>query len=206
MATGNVALRATGVAPRGAWSAGDQESVPSADRPLVEAFVRDGSEDAFATLYRRHQPRLRAIVLRLTRGDPVLADDVLQETWVQAMRGLPRFRWEASLASWLTSIAVNRMRMRWRQRDTFHENAVELESVAAPAGVPSSDMVDVRCAIAQLPSGYRTVLVLYAVLGYTHREIAHRLDISEGTSKSQLSRARHALRSLLHGGTDPVPH
>jgi RNA polymerase sigma-70 factor (ECF subfamily) len=166
------------------------------DRSLVEAFLRNRSEAAFRALYRRHTPRLYQLALRLAGWREEDACEIVQESWVRAVRKLPEFRWDSKLATWLTGIAVNRAFEVRRARPMalpLEGNAAENAAATAPAEL----RVDLERAIAGLPQGYRRVLVLHDVEGHTHAEIGALLGIGEGTSKSQLFEARKALRVKL---------
>lgn len=164
------------------------------DHALVERFLRGRSEDAFRALYRAHTPALYALALRLTGGDRGEAEDLVQESWVRALTALRTFRGQSALRSWLCGVLVNvrrgRMRADWRIID-----APDAEPLADPAS--NDDAIDLERAVAALPDGARDVYVLHDVHGYTHREIAELLGIVEGTSKSQLNRARYLLRISL---------
>ena len=175
------------------------------DRALVEAVVRDGDERAFRELYRRHTPRLYPLVLRLVGGSEVDAEDVVQEAWIRAAAGMRRFRGEASFGTWLTAIGLNagRDHLRRRGRWGVMEDTDHVEIPVPPA--PHGQRLDLERAIALLPPGCRTVLVLHDVEGFTHEEIARQLGIAVGTSKSQLFAARRAARSLL-AGTQEMSH
>lgn len=175
------------------------------DRTLVEAVVRDGDEVAFRELYRRHTPRLYPLVLRVVGGAEMDAEDVVQETWVRATAGMGRFRGESSFGTWLTAIGLNAARDHLRRRGRWGvmEDVSEVE-IAVPAA-PHGQRLDLERAIALLPPGCRTVLVLHDVEGFTHEEIARQLGIAVGTSKSQLFAARRAARSLL-SGTREISH
>jgi RNA polymerase sigma-70 factor (ECF subfamily) len=123
------------------------------------------------------------------------AEDVVQESWIRAVGGVARFAWQSSLRTWLCSIVVNCCREVWRET---RQDLVVVED--AQVGVAADDVVgriDVAAALARLPTGYRAVIVLHDIVGYTHEEIAERLGIEPGTSKSQLSRARRAMRRAL---------
>lgn len=153
-----------------------------------------GGEDAFRTLYRAHTPALYALALRLTGSDQTEAEDLVQETWVRASRKMSGFRGESALRTWLCGVLINvrreRARSAWRMVD-----APDIE----PATPPRDDAAfDLERAIAALPSGARDIFVLYEVYGYAHREIAEMLGVVEGTSKSQLARARMLLRRALN--------
>ena len=172
-------------------------AVQPPDRELAEAVIHRGDEGAFRQLYRRHTPRLYQFVLRFLGGAEMDAEDVVQEVWVQAVRRLDSFRWEARLETWLAAIGLNlardHIRKRYRKRETDSVDVIELP---APEG-STAERIDLDAAIAALPDGYRTVLVLHDIAGFKHHEIADALGISPGTSKSQLSGARRFLRRLL---------
>jgi RNA polymerase sigma-70 factor, ECF subfamily len=151
-------------------------------------------EDAFRALYQTHTPALYALALRLAGGDQSEAEDLVQETWVRATRKLSSFRGESALRSWLCGVLVNvrreRIRTIWRIVD-----GSDMEAIPAASDIVAFDL---ERAIAALPAGARDVFVLHDVYGYAHHEIAHLLGVVEGTSKSQLSRARKLLRVALH--------
>jgi RNA polymerase sigma-70 factor (ECF subfamily) len=171
-----------------------------ADRTLAERVLERGDERAFRLLYRRHTPYLYQFALRLLGGNESDAEDVIQETWIRAVESLGSFRWEAGLRTWLGGIVLNLCRGVFRRRsrtwldgdDTIHRMAIAVQ--------PQTDVrIDMERALAQLPDGYRTVLLLHDVEGYRHAEIASALGTTTGTSKSQLHRARRAVRRLLSG-------
>lgn len=168
---------------------------------MVGAYLQDREEDAFLALYRRHSSGVYGTILRLVRGDEEEAKEILQLTWIQAAENLHRFRWESSLRSWLTGIAINCHRGVMRKRRRRPTEPVESVEIAALPEVPRPHRdiarIDLERAIAQLPDGYREVLILHDVEGYTHDEIGALMGIGSGTSKSQLSRARRAVRTWL---------
>jgi RNA polymerase sigma-70 factor, ECF subfamily len=167
------------------------------DRELAE-LVLAGDETAFRDLYRRHTPRLLQLALRLVGGGVADAEDVVQETWIRATEKLDAFRWESAFGTWLHSIGVNVAREAARKRGRRHE--VEWPDDADPPAAEPQEHVeplDLERAIAALPAGYRTVLVLHDVEGYTHEAIAGQLGVTPGTTKSQLFWARRAVRALL---------
>lgn len=173
---------------------------------LVAAFRRTRDERAFRALYRRHTPSLYAMAVRLTGGHEPDAEDIVQDTWIRAVDALDRFGWRSSLRTWLIGIAVNCHRERCR-RDAglvpFDARDVPDRRSDSPAR--AGTRIDLERAIAALADGYREVLVLFDIEGYTHREIATLLRIQEGTCKSQLSRARRALRQALADSALPEP-
>ena len=166
------------------------------DRELADRVVCDGDEAAFEALYLRHTPNVYRFVLRLTGGDAVESEDVMQDAWLKAARSLARFEWRSEFRTWLMGIAFN------QYRETARRNGRRIPTVDGEWDVPVQPVepggrVDLERAIALLPPGFRAVLVLHDVEGFTHREIAERLEISDGTSKSQLHEARKAMRRLL---------
>jgi RNA polymerase sigma-70 factor (ECF subfamily) len=160
------------------------------DRALAAEFLA-GDERAFRALYANHSPALYGLLLRIV--GPADAQDALQETWLRAARALAGFRWEGALRTWLTGIALNCGRELLRGR---RPASVSEEPLASPS---AGERIDLERAVAALAEGYRTVLLLHDAQGYTHAEIAGMLGIDEGTSKSQLFRARRAVREALRG-------
>jgi RNA polymerase sigma-70 factor (ECF subfamily) len=166
------------------------------DRALVEAFLASRDERAFLAIYRRHAPSLYRIALRLT-GSARDAEDVLQDAWLRAARALAGFEWRSGLRTWLIGIVLNRCRELMRN----HGRAAPLVPLdeAGGADLRIEPALDLTRAVDALPPGYRTVFVLHDVEGYTHEEIGAVLGVDPGTSKSQLSRARRAIRASLGG-------
>jgi len=168
------------------------------DRQLVRSFLADRAESCFRALYRRHSPMLYRVVLRLVDGSRCDADDVIQTTWIRALESLAAFRWESSLRSWLVGIALNCSREHQRQRlKMLLARLDEAEELPAPQAPATEASFDLEAAIDGLPDGYREVLLLHDLEGYTHGEIGELLGIREGTSKSQLARARRAVRDRI---------
>ncbi len=176
-------------------------SVDDTDDALVSRFLKGRDERAFLALYDRHTPRVYGLALRLAGGTDDDARDLVQETWIRAVAGLDRFRGESRLSSWLCGICANVWR-EWMRR-----NGTELGLEAAPERVapgtqvgraPPHEPIDVRRALERVAHGYRAVLVLHGIYGFTHAEVAGMLGISEGTSRSQLLRGRRALQKLLN--------
>ena len=171
------------------------------DRELADQVIKRGDEDAFRALYRRHTPGVYQFVLRLVGGNVQEAEDVIQETWMRAARGLEGFRWKSALRSWLTGIALNRVREMARKRKRSLVEVVGEWEFPAAASDPGR-RIDLERALELLPPGFRTVLVLHDVEGFTHQEIGDQLGITDGTSKSQLHGARKAMRKLLNAGLE----
>lgn len=170
------------------------------ERALV-ALAQRGDDGAFSALYRRHAPRIFALLTRLA-GDDTLASDLLQETFLQAWRGLPHWRGESALLTWLHRIAVNahlaalRAQRRRDARETAEEELEKLAGIAAPSSEPGA-RIDLERAIAALPPRMRTAFVLRDVAGYSYDEIALITDNAAGTIRAQVSRARLLLSREL---------
>lgn len=168
---------------------------------------------AFETLYREQAPRLYGLACRML-GDEADAEDALQEAFLLAHRKLDGFKGDSSIGTWMYRLTVNwcldRLRSRGHRNDQRTEglDGDDLAGLAAPStGRFTVDRLDLERAIRQLPDRCRTVFVLHDVEGYGHAEVASLLSISEGTSKSQLHKARYRLRTLLMAApvTAPAP-
>ncbi len=174
-------------------------SDPTDDRTLVGLLLARRGERAFDLLYDRHTPLMYGLALRLSGGDEREAAEIVHDAWVRAVERLPTFAWRAELSTWLCGIVVNRARELWR--DAGRDAGPPIEDLALPADDArlsgTFDRLDLERALHALPPGYRHVLVLHDVEGYTHPEIAGLLGIAEGTSKSQLARARASMRRAL---------
>lgn len=166
--------------------------------PIQRARERD--PDAFRLLYEEHVGRIYALCLRLAR-DAGQAEELVQDTFVRAWEKLPEFRGDSAFGTWLFRIAVNVAladRRKTGRREARIGLAAEPETLHRPGPVPDlAARMDMDAAIAALPSGARTVFLLYDVEGYQHAEIAQMTGIAEGTSKAQLFRARRLLREAL---------
>jgi len=171
----------------------------SSDSGAVRRAQR-GDTGAFEELYRRTVGRVYALCLRMT-GDPTLAEELTQESYLRAWGRLAGFRGDSAFSSWLHQIAVNvvlsHYRGRSRRRDqTTQDGDLPVLEATAMYHSPGA-AVDLERAIAGLPQRARTVFVLHDVEGYRHDEIAKLAGMAVGTSKAQLSRARRLLRKAL---------
>ena len=167
------------------------------DRDLVADYLRSRSDVSFHALYDRHAPAMYALACRFLAGRSNDAEDAVQEAWLRALSSLHAFRWESSLRTWLCGIIVNCCRE--RVRDAWWPVALPEPPARAP---DRPEKLHVEELLARLPPGYRAVLVLHDIEGYTHREIARLLDIDEGTARSQLSRARSTFRRWQNASTE----
>jgi RNA polymerase sigma factor (sigma-70 family) len=167
------------------------------DRSLIEAVLKFGDEEAFRVLYRRHTPRLLGFVYRLLPGANPEDEDIVQETWVRACQGLSQFEWRSTFSTWLLGIGLNVVRDNLRQGKRYR-NVTEYLPPDPPSRIEDNESrIDLERAIQMLPDDNRMVLVLHDIEGLTHQEIADRLEIPVGTTKSQLFRARRMIREWL---------
>ena len=188
--------------PRPSNQAGDVRAV---DLELAQR-CRRGDAAAFEELYRAHAGRLYNLVFRMA-GSVHEAEDLLQEVFLHAHRKLGSFRGDSSLGTWLYRLAVNHCLdfLRGRQAkmsritDSLDEEGAEEPAASAPVVPAAVSRLDLDRAIARLPPGCRAAFVLHDVEGFEHHEVATLLGVSEGTSKSQVHKARMKLRAMLSG-------
>lgn len=169
------------------------------ERSIIQRAIQ-GDETAMRSLWSRHAPHIDAVVRRLVGNDLDLAADIAQEVWIQIFRALPQYRGDSQFGTWAHRIAVNRTlnALRKTRRLAKLETDVEEDSATVDADPERSlTMATIESAAAKLSPGARAVFVLHDVEGYTHEEIAERLGITSGGSKSQLFKARAKLRTLL---------
>ncbi|WP_405231782.1 RNA polymerase sigma factor [Lentisalinibacter salinarum] len=170
---------------------------------VVIRRARRGEAGAHESLYRALAPAVYTLALRLVKT-PAAAEDMLQETFIEVMRSLPGYRGDASLATWVRRIAVNKclmhLRSAWNRRAGEFGDGDEPVDGGAPVAESVGLRMDLEAALASLPAESRVVVWLHDVEGYTHREIAMVMQKTESYSKSQLSRAHRRLRDLLDGG------
>lgn len=157
-----------------------------------------GDVRAFERLYRAHLPKVHSLVRRMTAGRD--ADEITQDVFVRLWQKIASFRGDAAFGTWLHRLAVNvvieRFRAESTRRQRLHDGEAIFDTLAAP--MRSGDLsMDFETALAKLPDGAREIFVLHDVEGYKHHEIATLLEISAGTSKAQLHRARMMLRRHL---------
>jgi RNA polymerase sigma factor (sigma-70 family) len=169
------------------------------ENDLIEGCIA-GDRRMQEELYRRFSPRMYGVCLRYAANTEE-AEDILQEGFIKVYKKLGSFRKEGSFEGWVRRIFVNTAIEHFR-RKTYqqpiteqHENTIEGKSLSVLDGLGEKDIMKL---IQDLSPGYRTVFNLYVVEGYTHKEIGDMLGISEGTSKSQLSRAKVILQDMVN--------
>ncbi len=170
---------------------------------LVER-CRQGDLIAFEEVYRTHSGRLYSLACRML-GNPADAEDLLQEIFLTAHRKLESFRGDSALGTWLYRLATNLCLDYLRSRagralqmtDSLDDEPTLFDAGSRGLAEQTVTKMDLERALAQLPPGCRAAFVLHDVEGLEHREVADALGIAEGTSKSQVHKARLRLRVLL---------
>jgi len=166
---------------------------------ILEGCLRNDSV-AQRELYNTYSPKMLAVCFRYvhSRED---AEDMLQEAFIKVFTQLRNFENRGSFEGWIRRIVVHTCINTLKKNKKFNESVdlihaatVSIREETVPAVVQVKQIVD---CIRSLPIGYRTVLNLYAIEGYSHREIAQLLDIEESTSRSQFTRAKGMLEELL---------
>ena len=183
-----------------AMAAESTEAVANAEisDELMVARAQRGDSRAFESLYRQHHRRIYALCCRML-VDRSLAEELVQEAFINAWRQLPNFRGDAKFSSWLHRIAVNavisyqRKNSRWLNWLKSGTDEIPEQLAAETPGLKR----DLEGAIAALPDRARQVFVLCDVEGYSHEEVGELLGVAVGTSKAQLFRARELLRGML---------
>jgi RNA polymerase sigma-70 factor (ECF subfamily) len=173
----------------------------SAEDATLLAAIRRGDPGSREALYHRYKRRVFALAVRIVgAGD---AEEVSQEAFIRIFRGLPKFRGDSALGTWIYRLSVNAALSHRSRRGAVPSAASDPEVPIAAAlveGPPTGDAVlraRLERALWRLPVGYRTVIVLHDVEGLEHEEVAQILGCHVGTSKSQLHQARGKLREIL---------
>jgi RNA polymerase sigma-70 factor (ECF subfamily) len=177
-----------------------KETGGTRDGDLV-ARCRAGDVDAFETIYNQHAARIYTLACRMA-GSPHDGEDLLQEIFLQAHRKLASFKGDSSLGTWLYRLALNHCLDYVRSRRAKMgrlTDTLDAEGAMEPVAARETPIarVDLERALQQLPQGCREAFVLHDVEGFDHKEVAKLLGIAEGTSKSQVFKARSRLRGLL---------
>jgi RNA polymerase sigma-70 factor (ECF subfamily) len=169
--------------------------------------AQEGDVDAFADIFNANRERVYAICLRMT-SNAAEAEDLMQDSFMQAFRRLSTFRGDSALSTWLHRVAVNTVLMHFRKKaphvisldETSEREGKTLRRECGSRDGRLSGTVEriaLTRALKELPVGYRNIYLLHDVHGYQHSEIADRLGCSVGNSKSQLHKAKSKLRQAL---------
>lgn len=176
----------------------DLTMVPADAEVADVALAASGDAHAFERLYRAHVARVNGLARRMIGAEH--ADELTQDVFVRAWQKLGTFRGESAFGTWLHRLAINVLLARRGQLGTararFDDSEGTMDELRARPGSPELAM-DFETALERLPAGARQVFVLHDMQGYKHEEIGAMLEISPGTSKAQLHRARMMLRRHL---------
>jgi RNA polymerase sigma-70 factor (ECF subfamily) len=161
--------------------------------------IAAGNKILFKELYDRNIHSLYNLALRLA-GNSIEADDIVQEAFIRAYQKINLFAGRSSLSSWLYRICINTgLEHLRRKKGTFED----LNDINGGVTEPDQKKLILKRklekAIQKLPKGCRAVFILHEIEGFNHKEIAEQLKLAEGTSKSQLFKARAMLRQILTG-------
>jgi len=152
-------------------------------------------------LYRKYAKKMYGICLSYA-GDRELAQDMLQEAYIKIFNKIKEFKSKGSMEGWIRKIVSNTAIDHLRQKSKMQNYISDKEEIKGDVkeadGLENLKTQDILSQVAKLPDGARVVFNLYALEGYTHKEIAQKLDVTEGTSKSQFNRARKLLMTWLN--------
>lgn len=166
---------------------------------LIERCIQN-EHAAQKAIYQRYAAKMFAICLRYGKTKMV-AEELMQNGFVKVFKSIARFRNEGSFEGWIRRVMVNTAIEHYRQAAKIQETKALTGALDTAGSYESAldrlALDDLLALIAGLPDGYRMVFNLYAIEGYSHKEIALQLGITEGGSKSQLSRARQLLQSAI---------
>jgi RNA polymerase sigma-70 factor (ECF subfamily) len=165
---------------------------------LIER-CKAGDIRAFEDLYRKYGRRLYGLCLRMS-GSREDAEELMQDVFVVLLGKIGSFRGDAKFSTWLYRIAVNVCISRLRKRRSDQVSIDDEEGGPLEIPAPSSPVIQralLKRAIANLPAGYRAVVIMHDIQGFNHKEIAGIMGISVGASKSQLFKARRRLRRMI---------
>ena len=151
---------------------------------------------AFNALARQHQSKVRGLLLRLTRGNHALADDLAQETFLEAWRGLGNFRGDSAFSTWLYRIAYSRFLMSARKRKP-DDQLDDWQGETSSGESATLARIDLERAFAKLSPPESAALTLCFALGLSNTEAADAMDMPLGTLKSHVLRGREKLKALL---------
>lgn len=172
----------------------------SMDISVISAASK-GDVKAFKEIFNHYLPKMRPIALRYA-STSMEADDILQESFVKVFHNLKNFKFEGSFDGWLKRIVVNTALALIKKDKHFHdvdniEDIAETDIPMETEEIGDAEVAEIVAAIGKLPPGYKAVFNLYVMEEYSHKEIADMLGISEGSSRSQYSKAKRMIKKLL---------
>jgi RNA polymerase sigma factor (sigma-70 family) len=182
-----------------------KKPVPFSDDQLLDGCIRD-QRLAQEALYKKYAPTMFGICLRYAVDRPQ-AEDIMQEGFVKVFTHIKQFRREGSFEGWMKRIFVNTA-IEWLRKNSVMNQMLDVDVTPLNRVQPDDfhhlSAKDLLGFVQSLAPGYRTVFNLYAIEGYSHKEIGEMLGISEGTSKSQFARARYMLEKIVLNTQKPA--
>ncbi|MFN6943605.1 MAG: RNA polymerase sigma factor [Cytophagaceae bacterium] len=170
------------------------------EHELLDACKRQDRR-AMEELYKRYLPKMKAVCYRYTNS-LVEVEDILQEAFIKVFTKIDTFQFKGSLEGWIRKIVVNTAINHYHQYLSFPSNlSIDDVNEGEDLSVQIAETLSLEelyIIINQLPDGYRFVFNLVGIEGYSHKEVAEKLGITEATSRSQFTRARQQLISLLN--------
>ncbi len=169
------------------------------EKELIEKCIK-GERAAQELLYKTYSRKVKGICLRYART-VFEAEDILQESFIKIFTNLKKYNYSGPFEAWIRRIVLNTA-IDFYKSNLYLENQVNIDETRENELSPSTiadnlSEQELLKLLSTLPDGYRVVFNLYAIEGFSHKEIGELLNISEGTSKSQLSKARNYIKSLL---------
>jgi RNA polymerase sigma factor (sigma-70 family) len=171
--------------------------IPS-ETDLIQGCI-DGERPMQELLYKKFAAKMYGVCLRYA-GNAEDANDILQEGFIKVYKNISKFRSEGSFEGWIRRIFVNTAIEQFRKKVKLYnvtevqENTIEDKELDALDKLATKDIINI---VNELSPGYKTVFNLHVIEGYSHKEIADMLGITEGTSKSQLARAKGVLKKIV---------
>ena len=170
------------------------------EKKLIQACIAN-QRTAQREFYEKFKSKMFGICLRYARNREE-AEDILLDGFFRIFRDLPQFKFQGSLEGWMRKVMVNTALMQLRKKQLLVFQPIDQESLINDIGIEPIALQNIQAQailklIQQLPIGYQTIFNLYGIEGFSHKEIAEKLEISESTSRSQYTRARRLLQQLL---------
>lgn len=168
------------------------------EKKLVKGCLR-ADRKSQEELFRRYSGKMLAVCMRYARHR-MEAEDLLQDAFIKVYQNLDKFKFSGSLEGWIRRIVINTALKAYGKK-SFQNEQIGLEStieqIKDPTILASINEEELLKLVSRLPDGYRIVFNLFAIEGYSHKEIAELLGIQESTSRSQLVKARKMLQQLI---------